>query len=157
AEKYPERRKLFLTLMYVAIGLGVMTKGPVAVALPALTFFIYFAATRQLKKIRRMHLVTGALILATIIPPWFGAVYAQHGPDYIATFLLQDNLSRYTQAVWGPDRGSFFYVRAVLGDFFPWSLFLFLVIFALFALPLLQRARRLNPWAAKRREGGDAA
>ena len=34
AERYPERRRLFLLLMYVAVGLGVLTKGPVAVALP---------------------------------------------------------------------------------------------------------------------------
>ena len=34
SERYPERRRLFLVLMYVSIGLGVLTKGPVAIALP---------------------------------------------------------------------------------------------------------------------------
>ena len=28
SERYPQRRRLFLALMYVAVGLGVLTKGP---------------------------------------------------------------------------------------------------------------------------------
>ena len=28
AERYPARRRLFLVLMYVCVGLGVLTKGP---------------------------------------------------------------------------------------------------------------------------------
>ena len=35
SERYPARRRLFLVLMYVAAGLGVLTKGPVAMVLPA--------------------------------------------------------------------------------------------------------------------------
>ena len=34
AERYPDRRRLFLLLMYASVGLGVLTKGPVAAALP---------------------------------------------------------------------------------------------------------------------------
>ena len=34
AERYPARRRLFLLLMYACVGLGVLTKGPVAAALP---------------------------------------------------------------------------------------------------------------------------
>ncbi|HXG65227.1 MAG TPA: hypothetical protein VNO70_08970, partial [Blastocatellia bacterium] len=47
-----------------------------------------------------------------------------HGWHYIATFLLKDNLSRYTEPVWGPRRGIFFYFPVLLGDMFPWSVFL---------------------------------
>ena len=34
AERYPARRRLFLILMYVSIGLGILTKGPVAAVIP---------------------------------------------------------------------------------------------------------------------------
>ena len=48
AETRPHRRRLYLCLMYVAAGLGVLMKGPVAVFLPALVFFIYLASQKRL-------------------------------------------------------------------------------------------------------------
>ena len=43
AERYPSRRRLFLALMYVSVGLGVLTKGPVAAVIPFLVFVVYLA------------------------------------------------------------------------------------------------------------------
>jgi 4-amino-4-deoxy-L-arabinose transferase-like glycosyltransferase len=153
AERYAQKRKLFLVLMYVCVGLGIMTKGPVAAALPTLAFIIYFAVTRQLKNIRRMMLPTGALIVATIVLPWYMAVYWQHGWIYIKTFLLQDNISRYTQPVWGPRRGPFFYLPVILGDLFPWSLFLFFAILALAIPAFLRVTKRLKQQSVLKKAG----
>lgn len=124
AEKYPERRRLFLVLMYASMGFGILTKGPVAILLPATAFIIYLTAFRQLKKIRSLIPVWGAVIIAIIVLPWYVVVYSQHGWLYIKSFLLLDNISRYTEAVWGPSRGPLFYLQVMLGDMFPWSLFL---------------------------------
>src|SRR5829696_2334369 len=54
SERYPERRRLFLVLMYVSIALGVLTKGPVAIELPAVAFGLYFAVRRELARITGM-------------------------------------------------------------------------------------------------------
>jgi 4-amino-4-deoxy-L-arabinose transferase-like glycosyltransferase len=124
AEKYPARRRLLLALMYASAGLGVMTKGPVAVALPGLAFIAYLALRRRLREIREMMLPAGVAIAAAIVLPWYLAVYYQHGWHYIEAFLLKDNLSRYTQPVWGPRRGALFYIPVIIGDLFPWSFFL---------------------------------
>ncbi len=124
AERRPERRRVYLILMYVAIGLGVVTKGPVAAALPALALVIYLGLYRRLKTLRELMLPTGFVIVAAIVLPWYAAIYFQHGWTHIETFILQDNLSRYAHSVWGPRRGFFFYIPAFVGDFFPWSLFL---------------------------------
>jgi 4-amino-4-deoxy-L-arabinose transferase-like glycosyltransferase len=142
AEKYTGRRRFFLVMMYICVGLGIMTKGPVAAVLPGAAFLIYFAATRRLKKIREIMLPAGAIIVAAIVLPWYLGVYSQHGWFYIKTFLLQDNLSRYTQPVWGPRRGPFFYLSVMIGDLFPWSLFLFFAIFAASLPPLIRLIRR---------------
>ena len=124
AEKYPERRRRFLALMYAAVGFGTLTKGPVAIVLPAVVLFLYLAATRQLKMARGMMIGRGAVIVAVIVAPWCVAVYSEHGWTYIKSFLLLDNVSRYTQATWGPGRGPLFYLPVLIGDMFPWSLFL---------------------------------
>jgi len=86
-----------------------------------------------------LMLPTGLVIIAAIVLPWYLAIYYQHGWSHIEAFILKDNLSRYTQQVWGPRRGFFFYIPVMFGDFFPWSLFLIpCLVFA---------ARRL--WAGK--------
>ena len=124
AERRPERRRLYLILMYAFIGLGVITKGPVAVALPAASLVIYLAVYRRFNKLREIMLPTGLVIVAAIVLPWYIAIYFQHGWTHIETFILQDNLSRYTQSTWGPSRGFLFYIPALIGDFFPWSIFM---------------------------------
>lgn len=124
AERTPERRRVYLVLMYVAIGLGVITKGPVALVLPGAVLISYLIALRQFGRLREMMIPIGCTIVAAIVLPWYIAIFLQNGWTHIATFILQDNLSRYTQPVWGPQRGFFFYVPALIGDFFPWSLFM---------------------------------
>jgi 4-amino-4-deoxy-L-arabinose transferase-like glycosyltransferase len=124
AERQPERRRRYLILMYVCIGLGILTKGPVAALLPAAVLLVYLVIFRQLKAIRQLMLPLGCLVIALVVLPWYVTMYFQHGWAHIESFILRDNLSRYTQPIWGPRRGFFFYIPALIGDFFPWSLFL---------------------------------
>jgi 4-amino-4-deoxy-L-arabinose transferase-like glycosyltransferase len=136
AELEPARRRRWLTAMYVAVGLGMMTKGPVAAVLPALVFAVYLVAAGRVHTLRRMMLPTGILIVAVIVLPYYVALYAQHGWEYIATFFLTENLARFADGVGAPNRGPFFYLPVVFADlYFPWSL-------------LLPLALVLVPWRA---------
>jgi 4-amino-4-deoxy-L-arabinose transferase-like glycosyltransferase len=125
SERYPERRRLFLVLMYVAIALGVLTKGPVAIALPALSFGLYLAARRELRRVTEMMIPTGVLIIAVIVIPWYAAIYQEHGWTHIRSFLISDNVERFTSGVGvRQPRGPWFYLPIVLSDAFPWSVLL---------------------------------
>ena len=121
SELRTERRKLWLFLMYACVGLGFMTKGPVAVVLPGAVFFIYLLFENRLKDITKMMVPTGIGIFLAIVVPWYLLVFQKHGGDYIVSFILNENISRYTDEGWGPRR-SFFYLQTMLGDLFPWSL-----------------------------------
>jgi 4-amino-4-deoxy-L-arabinose transferase-like glycosyltransferase len=123
AERYPSRRRSCLVLMYVCVGLGMLTKGPVAIVLPGLVFFIYLLFQRRLGDLTRMMLPAGALIVLAIVAPWYLAVYQRHGLDHIVGFFWGENIGRYTDPV-APARGWFFYGPVILVDLFPWSLFL---------------------------------
>src|SRR5581483_2006856 len=79
AEARPARRRLYLICMYVAAGFGVLTKGPVAVFLPAVVFLIYLASQRRLGDLRRLMLPTGAAIGLAIVLPWYVMVYREYG------------------------------------------------------------------------------
>jgi hypothetical protein len=45
--------------MYVSVGLGVLTKGPVAAAIPFLVFVTYLAVHRELGRLREMMIPSG--------------------------------------------------------------------------------------------------
>jgi 4-amino-4-deoxy-L-arabinose transferase-like glycosyltransferase len=122
AETRPQRRRVYLCLMYVAAGFGVLTKGPVAVFLPALVFSIYLASQKRLGDIRHMMLPTGAAISLAIVVPWYYFVYRVHGWEYIGSFIFGENLGRYAAAVGAQSRGILFYIPVMLADLFPWSL-----------------------------------
>jgi 4-amino-4-deoxy-L-arabinose transferase-like glycosyltransferase len=126
AERYPARRRLFLVLMYVSVGLGVLTKGPVAAVLPGLVFFAYLLARRELRRIPEMMIPAGAGIVLAIVIPWYLVLYMRHGWMYISSFFLGENLARYTEG-YGVDsaRGPLFYLPVLFSDSFPWSAFLF--------------------------------
>ena len=122
SERFPERRRLFLILMYVAAGLGMLTKGPVAIVLPGLAFLVYLLVQRELRRVGEMMLPLGAVIVLLIVVPWYAALYHAHGWEYIRSFIVSENLERYTSG-YGvyQDRSPWFYIPVVLGDSFPLS------------------------------------
>jgi 4-amino-4-deoxy-L-arabinose transferase-like glycosyltransferase len=120
----PACRRWALWAMYVCLGLGVLTKGPVAIVLPALVGVAWLVADRRIADLKRMSLVSGAVILLAIVVPWYAALYAQHGWTHIRSFLLEENLGRFTTALMPNQRGPFFYVGVLLGECFPWTLLL---------------------------------
>jgi 4-amino-4-deoxy-L-arabinose transferase-like glycosyltransferase len=126
AERYPERRRLFLVLMYVAAGLGVLTKGPVAIALPALAFGLYLVVSRDVRRVTRMMIPLGIAIVAAIVVPWYAALYREHGWTYITSFLVAENVERFTHGLGvRQERGWWFYLPVVFSDSFPASALLF--------------------------------
>lgn len=123
AERYPGRRRLFLLLMYACAGLGMLTKGPVAAALPALVFAIYLAVHGELKRVRQMMIPAGLIVVLAIVVPWYAELYQRYGWTYITSFFVGENIARYTEGL-GVEtrRGPSFYLPVVFSDSFPWSL-----------------------------------
>ncbi|HXW05545.1 MAG TPA: glycosyltransferase family 39 protein [Vicinamibacterales bacterium] len=125
AERHPQRRRTFLGLMYVAIGLATLTKGPMAIALPGLVFLLYLTLFRELRRVRDLMIPTGMLIVAAIVLPWYYALYLRDGWTPIVSFLLGENLARFADGVGvNASRGPLFYIPVVFSDALPWSVFL---------------------------------
>ena len=121
AERHPDRRRRYLLLMYGAMGLGMLTKGPVAVVLPALVCAVWLLVEGRLREVGRLRLLPGALMLLAIVVPWYAAVYAQHGWSYISQFFIGENLARYANPI-TTERSLWFYVPAVFADMLlPWA------------------------------------
>jgi 4-amino-4-deoxy-L-arabinose transferase-like glycosyltransferase len=125
SEAYPEKRRRYLLLMYAAVGFGTLTKGPVYIALPGLAFAVYLVVHRDLGRVREMMIPAGLVIVAAIVLPWYAALYHQHGWEHITSFLVTENLERFSEGV-GVQlrRGRFFYLPVLFSDSFPWSMLL---------------------------------
>ncbi|MGH8637542.1 MAG: ArnT family glycosyltransferase [Burkholderiales bacterium] len=147
AERYPARRRVFLPLMYVAVGLGVLTKGPIAIAVPGLVFALYLVVHGELRRVRSMMVPAGVLIVAAIVVPYCIALYTREGWGPISSFILGENVARYTEGL-GVDaeRPIWFYLPVIFSDGFPWSLLLFVA-----AAAWLADRRREPPADAARR------
>src|SRR5262249_14582716 len=78
----PAGRPLIAALAWMAVGM--LTKGPIALLIPALASGIYFATRRQLRDwLRAMLDPLGWLVLLAIAAPWYILEFRQQGAAFI--------------------------------------------------------------------------
>jgi 4-amino-4-deoxy-L-arabinose transferase-like glycosyltransferase len=90
---------------------------------PAGAIGLWLLFERRLSDITKLWIIPGALIVLAINVPWWWAVYSQKGIEPIKAFWLGENFGRYTEAMQPGERDFFFYIPVVLGDLFPWTIF----------------------------------
>ncbi len=111
----------WVLLAAVAMALGFLTKGPVGVIIPALVVVPVALVERRSLNLRPADVLLGALVFAVIALPWYGAMYARHGTDYLAGFFVGDNLERFATDRFNEPRAWWFYLPVVLGGLLPWT------------------------------------
>ena len=112
---------------YVALALGVLAKGPVALALVAIPIGLELVVSRDQEELKRLRLLPGFALFLLIAAPYFIFVYARLGPEPLRFFFFGENLQRFTGQIYGESGRPFWYeVVAFFGDFAPWSLLVFL-------------------------------
>jgi len=112
-------------LMFAAMGVAVITKGPVGILLPAGSLLTYGVARGNARDFRRLRWGWGLLVFLAVALPWLVAVSLRN-PDFPRYALWTESLKRF--ATGSAHRGGslFYYIPVFLGGFFPWSLFLLL-------------------------------
>ena len=81
-EVLAEKRRLYFSVMYVALGAATLVKGPIGFLLPAAVIFFYRFLTKRWALLRRLNLPLGlALFMLTAVP---GSVTAEsRNPGYL--------------------------------------------------------------------------
>lgn len=125
-----KRRTTDRLLFYVALGLGVLTKGPLALVLSGGVIFLYLLVTKRWRLVGQMNVPLGLLMVIAIVLPWYVAIYWKLGWEPIATFIVRENVGRFTSDIDWSRRGPLYYLTVLLGDFFPWSLYLIPAVMA---------------------------
>ncbi len=123
------RGKMRATLaLGLGMGLALLSKGPVGVALPLLGIELYARLSRSRFDRRIWNGLGLALACALVIGlPWYLMVAAQR-PGFLSEFLFSENLRRFSGADFHKKTSPFFYVPVVFVGLLPWTAFLILAV-----------------------------
>ena len=106
----PRAGKGVLYTVYALMGIGVLTKGPVAVAIPGAVAVIFYLWNGQREALlRALFFVPGWVLFLAIAAPWYVLEYMAQGQDFINGFFLKHNVNRFNNAMEGHGGSLFFY------------------------------------------------
>lgn len=112
-------------LAFAAIGLGVLTKGPIAGIIPGVVTLLFCAIRRRWSDYLRLWLnPAGIAAFAVITLPWFLLQYHLQGQAFIDSFFMKHNVGRFTDAMEGHGGGPHYYFLVVLIGLLPFTGFL---------------------------------
>ncbi len=106
------------------MGLSMLAKGPVGVALPLLIGFLYIAFTKKWQRINWLGFVIALMITALMSAPWFFAIEKSQ-PGFTKHFLITENLGRFAGGEDFHKKTPFwYYIPVVITGLLPWTAFL---------------------------------
>jgi len=104
-ESNPAVQKRWSLLVFVMLGLGFMTKGPVAIVLFGLPVLLWTVWFRRWKEVLAQEWYWGITLFAVIVIPWFFLV-EERNPGFLRYFFVNENFLRFTVHQYGDRYGS---------------------------------------------------
>ena len=139
--EHSKRRTAWFALFWATLGLGVLTKGPVAVVLAfgAIVPYLLWCRPQQGWK---MGAWWGVPLLVMVAAPWFVLVQIRN-PEFNHLFWYEQNFARFLGKGGEPDHWEkpYYFLPYLPVMFFPWSLWAPRAFGRV--LPLMRRARGL--------------
>ena len=98
---FTEKRLYWLLISAVGFGLGIMAKGPVALALPGLALLCWLIWQRKWKDIFHCHILVAALVILAVGVPWYLLVHEATDGAWTRGFFLEHNVGRFSEPMEG--------------------------------------------------------
>jgi len=115
-------------LLYIVMGLGTLTKGPVAIVIPAGVAIAFLIWQRDLRRgVSRLRPVSGALLTFAIAAPWF-LIVSRREPGFAGFYFVGEHLHRFLDPNFEHAEALYFYVPVLILGFLPWSIILPLTV-----------------------------
>ncbi|HTW86437.1 MAG TPA: glycosyltransferase family 39 protein [Candidatus Binataceae bacterium] len=112
-------------VLWGALALAVLSKGPVGLVLPALTALVWIAYQRRWNAIAALHLPFGIPIVLVIDGGWYLSAAMVRGPAFVHKQLMAENLFRllHSSSFHEGHAHPFYYLLlALLVGFMPWMM-----------------------------------
>ncbi len=118
----PTPKLRWVVLLWIAIGLGVLAKGPVTPGVVALTAAALSVVTRDGRWLRRLRFGTGVVIAALVVLPWLLAAVVTVGWERFTTIVVQEVVGRSLAPAGGRAGPPGYHVVVLHGAFWPGAL-----------------------------------
>jgi len=115
-------RRIYLTVFYISMALGMLAKGPVAPVLAALIIVLFAMATHQWRLMVRTLWLPGIVLFCAIALPWYVAVEMRN-PQFFSEFILQHNLARFSTNLYHHPEPFWYYLPVTVLALVPWTVF----------------------------------
>ena len=114
-----QSRRGWMWVAWAAMAVAVLTKGLIGIVRPSLAMIVYTLVARDFGVWRRLHLVSGLLILLAIATPWF-VLASKRNPEFLNFFFIHEHFQRYLSTV-HPRQGGWWHLMPIaLVGFLPW-------------------------------------
>lgn len=114
----------FYILSSASFALATLTKGPIAIILPAGVIFSYLLFTKNLKAVKRMPILWSVTVFVLVAAPWYLLMYKLHGASFTDAFFGFQNITRFLQSEHKMGSQFYYNIPVVFAGFVPWSVFL---------------------------------
>jgi 4-amino-4-deoxy-L-arabinose transferase-like glycosyltransferase len=107
---------------YLALALGVMVKGPLALVLAALTMLVLIAASPDVRRrLLGLHWIAGLLFIVVVSSGSFVYMYLRFGQRFVDGYVLDENLRLFAASRFANQPGFWFYFQILATGLLPWT------------------------------------
>jgi 4-amino-4-deoxy-L-arabinose transferase-like glycosyltransferase len=117
------KKKAFYLLMYAAMGLATLIKGPIGVFLPGMVIVFYLFMTKKWFLLREMNFFHGLNLFLIIVVPWYLWVEIRN-PGYLYYFLSEENVIRFLAPHFHRSEPLYYFLAVLVFGFMPWTFLL---------------------------------
>jgi len=121
-----EKKNIQFVLGFTGIGLAVLSKGLIALAVPSLAIGGHLLARKQYRELFHPRWLLGIPILMLFFLPTIIGIYGQLGFEGLRFYFWENNFGRMSGEYKGNNNDLFFYFHTALYILLPWSLWFFL-------------------------------
>ena len=131
---------------WVFLGLAILTKGPVAFVIAALTISSFLLSQKNWKNLlRKIKLKRGLFITVSISLPWYIIELIKEGKTFWDSFFGYHNIQRYTSVVNNHSEPIWFFFYIMVIGSLPFTPFLFHGIFEAFKETIISFKKGCSP------------
>ena len=109
----------WMLIGWAALAFATLTKGLVAIVLPAGTVVAYSLWQRDWGLWKQLHLFKGSILFLLIAAPWFVAVSIVN-PEFAEFFFIHEHFNRYTSEVHNREGPIYYFIPVLLLGVSPW-------------------------------------